>query len=135
MFYCRGVISSRLCQAVEHTAMQFLKFIAYKSEFLSYKPSHQAAAVSILTVNIFTCPVAFDLGLTKSTTQAAELKQQMFPKVTSAKDALAIWIPQIEKLTLIKRIELETLYTNILIQLDSKQFKNQLSLYRELWLN
>ena len=52
-------------KAIEHTATQFLKFVAYKSEYMAYKASHQAAVVCILTLKLFCCPAALDLGLAR----------------------------------------------------------------------
>jgi hypothetical protein len=66
MFFCRKVKSASRCQAIEHTAQQFLKFTAYKSDYLAFKPSHQAAVVSILTANIYTSDAAIELALSKS---------------------------------------------------------------------
>jgi hypothetical protein len=54
-------------QAIEHTAYQFLKFVAYKSEYLAFQPAHQAAVVCILTVKLFCCNAALDLGLARTT--------------------------------------------------------------------
>lgn len=53
---------------MEHTSLQFLKFMAYKVDFISDKPSHHAAVTCLLAVNIFACNAALDLGLVKSAT-------------------------------------------------------------------
>lgn len=34
------VTSKTKVQAMEHTAMQFLKFMAYKNDYITYLPSH-----------------------------------------------------------------------------------------------
>ena len=121
-------------KAIEHTATQFLKFVAYKSEYMAYKASHQAAVVCILTLKLFCCPAALDLGLARTQQQIVELQKQL--KTTPEWDhkcPLAIWTPEIEKLTLIPRDELYEPYLNLVSHLDVKQFKNKLAPYKELW--
>lgn len=114
--------------------MQFLKFMAYKADYLTQLPSHHAAVVCILTVNLFACRAALELGLARSEQQVEDLKKQLKTGFeTEEQCPLAMWTPAIEELTHIKRSELTDLYSNLIQQLDSKQFKNQLTPYPELW--
>lgn len=40
MYFLKNVRSSSEKKVIEHTALQFLKFMAYKATYLEFKPSH-----------------------------------------------------------------------------------------------
>lgn len=124
MFFTRKVTSSTMAKAIEHTAMQFLKFMACKAEYLEFAPSHCGAVASVLTIRMFSYQVAVDLGLARTTWQISKLQKQLLPEPSDDKCPLAIWTPAIEKLTMINRSELTPLYTLLVRTLDQKQFKN-----------
>jgi hypothetical protein len=48
---------------IDNTAVQLLKFSAYKAGMLEFKPSHIAAVVCILTLNIFASQAAVTIGI------------------------------------------------------------------------
>lgn len=50
---------------IENTADQFLKFSAFMAELLEYRPSHIAAAVCVLTLNIFASQAVLTIGIAK----------------------------------------------------------------------
>jgi len=68
--------------------------MAQKSVFLQFLPAVQAAAVTVLTVNIFTCEAAILLKLARSKDEL--LSDKIFSKKASPMD---IWTTEIEKIT------------------------------------
>jgi hypothetical protein len=68
--------------------------MAQKSVFLQFLPAVQAAAVTVLTVNLFTCEAAILLRLARS-------KDELLSEKINSKKAtpMEIWTPEIEKLT------------------------------------
>lgn len=68
-----------------------------------------------MTVKLFCCNAALDLGLARTTSQIAELAKQL--KTSPEWDdrcPLAIWTPEIERLTRIPRTELTELYLHLI---------------------
>ena len=109
MFLTRKVTSSTMTKAIEHSAMQFLKFMSCKAEYLCYKPAFLAGAASVLTIRVFSYQVAVDLGLARSTWQIEKLQKQLLSDSPDS-SPLSIWTAEIEQLTLITRTELTPLY-------------------------
>jgi hypothetical protein len=135
MYFVRHVKSSTERKVIEHTALQFLKFMAYKANYLDHKPSHQSGAACLLTINLFLSPAAVALGIAKSAESVATLQKQLRTDLKNdGSNALSMWSDSIEEMSLIRRDELAELYTMLIKHLDSKQFKNKLAAYPELWL-
>lgn len=91
-FFVSDDASASTAQTVEHVCGQFLKIMAYKSCYLRFSPAVQAAAASLLTVNIFTCDAAYKLNLTRS-------KEVLLRSSSSSTDPLSIWTPTVERHT------------------------------------
>jgi hypothetical protein len=53
LLFMRQIKSRGECKIIGNAADQFLKFSQFMAESLDYKPSHIAAAVLVLTLNIF----------------------------------------------------------------------------------
>lgn len=135
MYFLRHVRSSSERKVIEHTALQFVKFMAYKSSYLNFKPSHQAAVVSVLTVNLFLSPAAVTLGLARSADSIVELQKEIRTGLrVEAKNPLSIWSEEIEVMSLISKSEMVELYSQLLQHLDTKQFKNKLQAFPDLWM-
>ena len=65
IFFLRKMKSRSEILIIENTADQFLKFSAFMAELLEYKPSHIAAAVCVLTLNIFASQAVLTIGIAK----------------------------------------------------------------------
>lgn len=65
MYFARHLATENEVVVLEHTAFQFLKFMAYKAPYLKYKPSHQSAAACVLAVNLFASNACVVIGLAR----------------------------------------------------------------------
>lgn len=93
-FLAGKVTSKSKLRAIEYTANQLLRFMAYKTCYLDYMPALHAAAVSVLTVKLYTCMVAVDLGLARSASQIAKIGKQLKTSAVWDEDCpTAIWTP------------------------------------------
>lgn len=91
MFFITHDTKRTTKKTVEQVANKFLENMAQKSVFLQFLPAVQAAAVTVLTVNLFTCEAAILLKLVRSADDLLGEKKSASP--------LEIWTPEIEKLT------------------------------------
>lgn len=91
MFFITHDTKRTTKKTVEQVANKFLENMAQKSVFLQFLPAVQAAAVTVLTVNLFNCEAAILLKLVRSADDLLGEKKSASP--------LEIWTPEIEKLT------------------------------------
>lgn len=55
--------SKTQCKSIESTATQLCKFASYQADMLNHRPSHIAAAVCVLTLNIFASEALTSIGV------------------------------------------------------------------------
>jgi len=94
MFYTDHNTNLKTKKTLGLVANKFLENMAQKSIFLQFIPAVQAAAVTVLVVNLFCCEAAIVLKLAHS-------KDDLLPETIISKTAspIEIWSPEIEKLT------------------------------------
>ena len=138
---------------VGFTARQFVKYMMRYGKFLNWKPSQQAAAAFILSINLNLSSIGPSVGLRafrgKQVQQLvqgalpvnfmAELtgafQHTISPRSQPVNGPLGIWTEKVAELTGLDRIEdIASAYIALMEHLDTQQFKGQMKNDQKLWI-
>jgi hypothetical protein len=105
-------------KSIEDTTTQFCKFTAYSAEFLDYKPSHIAAAATLLTLNICASEALVSINVSVEPFEHIVKLKRHTDKTDQKSHPLSLWTPTVEQLTKIMRFEIEPIYISLLSQVN-----------------
>ena len=97
-------------------------------------PAHIAAAVCVLTLNIFATQAVVTIGITQAPFERAANLKRRADKASEYPHPLSLWSTQVQTLSGIPVNEIKELYTTFLGLIDKNSFKNKLAGHKELWL-